>query len=178
MFILCNFLSRDLNKGKPVRIGESIHKFCCYSFPLCPSEFFHNLNFPPSAKGVVGHFYKEVNNYDFAKGGRKVNIAEDQEIRHFTNIVWRKTTEIGCAQSKRNKKGCIYTVLRYRTEGSVGTEEEFKTNVHLVGKKALLIIFVDLCFKTVFLLYNVHCFVFLTVVAHFAYLKWTSFQNF
>ena len=130
---LSSLSARDLNKGKPVKIGESIHKFCCYSFPLCPSEFFHNLNFPPSAKGVVGHFYKEVVSYDFAKGGKKSGVVDDQQIRHFTNIVWRRTTEVGCAQSKRNTKGCVYTVVRYRVEGSVGTKEDFKTNVHPVG---------------------------------------------
>jgi len=125
--------SRDLNKGTTVRVGESIHKFCCYSFPLCPSEFFHNLNFPPSAKGVVGHFYKEINSYDFAKGRKKPDVYKDQQIRHFTNIVWKKTSEVGCAQSKRNQKGCVYTVIRYRTEGSVGAEEDFKANVHPIG---------------------------------------------
>ena len=128
-------VSRDLNKGKTVRVGESIHKFCCYSFPLCPSEFFHNLNFPPSAKGVVGHFYKEINSYDFAKGRKKPDVYKDQEIRHFTNIVWRKSSEVGCAQSKRNKKGCVYTVIRYKTEGSIGAEEDFKANVHPIGMK-------------------------------------------
>eukprot|EP00794_Sanderia_malayensis_P004680 gene4680-5290_t len=116
----------DLNKGRKVAIGESIHKFCCYSFPYCPSVFFHGLNFPPSAKGVVGHWYKEVNNYDFQKGSKKY---PGEEIKHFTNIVWKKTTEVGCAQSKKTKKGCIYTVARYRVQGSVGGEDDYKTNV-------------------------------------------------
>ena len=80
------------------------------------------------------HFYKEMKNYDFAKGSKKSNVAEDGEVRHFTNIVWQKTTQVGCAQSKRNKKGCVYSVIRYRVEGSNGAEEDFKVNVQPIGE--------------------------------------------
>ena len=130
--VLYHFLYRDLNKNRKGRIGESIHKFCCYSFPYCPSEFFHGLNFPPSAKGVVGHFYKENKNYNYATGGK---ISETEEVKHFTNIVWKKTKELGCAQSKRSKKHCVYTVVRYRTQGSIGLEDAYKENVGAVGKE-------------------------------------------
>ncbi len=124
--LYCNSFFRDLNKDRKIPIGESIHKFCCYSFPYCPSDFFDGLNFPPSAKGIIGNWYKQMKNYDFAKGTKK-NPSE--EIKHFTNIVWKKSTEVGCAQSKRSKKGCIYTVVRYRVQGSIGQEDDYKNNV-------------------------------------------------
>eukprot|EP00795_Rhopilema_esculentum_P007618 gene7618-13430_t len=117
----------DLNRNREIHVGESIHKFCCYTF--CPRDFFHGLNFPPSAKGVVNHWYKEVKNYDFAKGE---SVSPSAPIKHFTNIVWKKTTEIGCGQSKRSKTGCIYTVTRYRIIGSIGDPENFKNNVAAV----------------------------------------------
>ncbi len=66
-----------------------------------------------------------MSNYDFERGKKK---DESEEIKHFANIVWKKTSEVGCAQSKRSKRHCIYTVTRYR-EGSVGFESDYKDNI-------------------------------------------------
>ena len=117
--------------NRKIRIGESIHKFCCISQPHCPKRFFHNLLFPPSAKGVVEDWYKEeISNYDF-KLGQKKSFTSD--ISHFSNIVWKKTKSIGCAQSKVVSK-CVFTVVIYEEEGGNGTYNDFKNNIAPLGK--------------------------------------------
>ncbi|XP_012563566.3 uncharacterized protein LOC105848137 isoform X1 [Hydra vulgaris] len=116
----------DRNFNTSVRIGESIHKFCCQSEPHCPKRFFHNLLFPPSAKGVVYDWYTdEIKNYDFKSGTAKLSTAD---ISHFSSIVWKNTKSIGCAQSKIVSK-CVFTIVIYEVEGGVGTENDFKNNI-------------------------------------------------
>ena len=114
--------------------GQSIHKFCCRSRPHCPKEFFHNLRFPPSAEGVVRDFYdQEIGSYNFATGEKKAQ--QYTRIQHFANIVWKKTTKIGCAQSNiSTANGCVYTVVQYKLEGSVGGPEVFKDNIGDLSK--------------------------------------------
>lgn len=114
------------------RVGKSIHKFCCTSAPHCPKEFFHNLLFPPSAKDVVYDWYnQEVGNYNFETGSQ---ASAQSPIKHFSNIVWKNTTKIGCAQSRISFNKCVYTVVLYQVEGSIGTAEKFKENVGIIGK--------------------------------------------
>ena len=132
-----DYFFSDRNKDRKVRIGENIHKFCCYSTPHCPKDFFHNLLFPPSAGGVVKDWYnQELANYDFSAGKKKTTSSQ---IKHFTNIVWKKTTKIGCAQSTISGQKCIYTIVLYEEEGSTGTEEDFKKNVGSLRKSFFIV---------------------------------------
>lgn len=113
--------------------GQSIHKFCCRSRPHCPKEFFHQLAFPPSAEGVIDDFYnEEIGSYDFTAGKKKAQHYT--RIKHFSNIVWKKTTKIGCAQSQISNNNCVYTVVQYKVEGSLGGPEVFKENIGDLSK--------------------------------------------
>jgi len=132
------------------RVGKSIHKFCCTSEPHCPKEFFHNLLFPPSARDVVYDWYnQEVGNYNFETGSQ---ASAQSPIKHFSNIVWKNTTKIGCAQSKISFNKCVYTVVLYQVEGSIGTPEKFKENVGIIesditeSSSIILIVFLSIFF--------------------------------
>jgi len=103
---------------------------CCTTAPHCPREFFHGLLFPPSAEGVVNDFYKEeIGSYDFSSGQKKTQYYT--QIKHFTNIVWKETTRIGCSQTKVTGKNCVYTIVHYKVKGSPddGSPDLYKTNV-------------------------------------------------
>ena len=47
----------------------------------------------PTGNAIVDSWYKEINNYDFAKGASKNGGV----IGHFTQVVWASTKQIGCA---------------------------------------------------------------------------------
>ena len=102
---------------------------CCYTAPHCPREFFHGLLFPPSAEGVVKDFYnEEIDSYDFTSGKKKTQYFT--QIKHFTNIVWRDTSKIGCYQTKVNSRGCVYTIIHYKARGSFPDQPQvFKENI-------------------------------------------------
>lgn len=129
-----NFVLLALCRGQTVdgqRVGASYHKYCCRSQPHCPREFFHGLGFPPSAEGVVKDWYnQEIGNYDVDTGRAFMNT----EINHFSNIVWRNTTKIGCAQSKISPARCVFTLAVYLVEGSIGTPENFMKNIGRLSK--------------------------------------------
>ena len=122
----------NLNRNSKVKIGRSIHKFCCSRYapiPHCPKEFFHGLSFPPTAQSVVSDVYnEEERHYDYTAGKSKTIYSH---INHFARIVWKNTTEVGCGQSLVSDIGCVFTVMLYQIEGGVGSEDEFMKNIGL-----------------------------------------------
>ncbi len=80
-----------------------------------------------SMQSVVGRWYKEVSEYDFN------NPRYDSSTGHFTQVVWKKTTEIGCAtQNNCTYKGKTYPklhVCRYNPAGNITNAGYFKENV-------------------------------------------------
>ena len=75
------------------------------------------------ADGVVGMWYGEISKYDFRRGGFSM------ETGHFTQVVWRATTKIGCGTSQCN--GMTIWVCNYDPAGNV--EGEYRDNVEAAG---------------------------------------------
>jgi uncharacterized protein YkwD len=77
------------------------------------------------ADGVVGMWYGEIDKYDFRRGGFSM------ETGHFTQVVWRATSRVGCGTSQCN--GMTIWVCNYDPAGNV--EGEYKENVRPRGCK-------------------------------------------
>jgi uncharacterized protein YkwD len=73
--------------------------------------------------GVVGMWYGEIDKYDFRRGGFSM------ETGHFTQVVWRGTSHVGCGTSRCN--GMTIWVCNYDPAGNV--EGEYKDNVRPRG---------------------------------------------
>ncbi|CEP15497.1 hypothetical protein [Parasitella parasitica] len=75
----------------------------------------------------------EVNDYNFERGKSK----NGNEIRHFTQVVWRRTERVGCAlhycdkdpESNMDMNGNFY-VCNYYPQGNIRTEEAYTHNVY------------------------------------------------
>ena len=64
----------------------------------------------------IGWYDEEEPNYNYATGGSNGGV-----IGHFTQMVWKETTEIGCAERTRQRdNGWTYTysVCRYNPTGN------------------------------------------------------------
>lgn len=61
---------------------------------------------------VVKSWYDEVHQYDFN------NPGFNSDTGHFTQVVWKGTTRIGCAQLASAEDG-VYTVCNYMQPGNV-----------------------------------------------------------
>jgi uncharacterized protein YkwD len=77
------------------------------------------------ADAVVGMWYGEIDKYDFKRGGFSM------ETGHFTQVVWRATSRVGCGTSEC--KGMTIWVCNYDPAGNV--EGEYKDNVRPRGCK-------------------------------------------
>jgi len=76
-----------------------------------------------SAKGAVDLWYSEISKYNFAAP------VWSNEVGHFTQVVWRNTTQIGCAAA--SCAGQTYWVCRYAPPGNfnVNTPGQLAQNV-------------------------------------------------
>ena len=55
----------------------------------------------PTGAAVANYWYSENKNYDYAKGTGKNNAV----VGHFTQLVWKATTKIGCAVAEGTWSG-------------------------------------------------------------------------
>lgn len=101
------------------RNGAGENLFVSYSpSPLAPEAI---------AAQTIGTWYEEESNYNYGNPGFDVNAG------HFTQIVWKDTTQLGCgvAQGSRNFGGrdftAYYVVCHYAPAGNV--VGEFPSNV-------------------------------------------------
>ena len=60
--------------------------------------------------------YKELCNYNY-----KTNAAIDatKPIGHFTQIIWKSSTELGIGRAYGAKQDCVYIVARYKPPGNI-----------------------------------------------------------
>ena len=75
------------------------------------------------AEAVVKMWYDEVAHYKFPDGGFSM------ETGHFTQLVWRGTTQVGCGRSQC--KGMDIWVCEYDPPGN--WEGQYRDNVRPVG---------------------------------------------
>ena len=59
------------------------------------------------AKYAMDRYYDEGKLFDFNRGGFNMKTS------HFTQILWKDTTELGCAISFKSRKGWYYGVCHY-----------------------------------------------------------------
>ena len=84
----------------------------------------NNPNIEISAEQVADHWYSEVDKYKFADSDFEI-YRNFQNIGHFSQMVWKKTTSLGVGYGK--KDGSVFVVAHYHPAGNVGMH--FKANV-------------------------------------------------
>jgi len=68
----------------------------------------------PNGKSPVDHWYSEVKDYDYNK-----NADFQKGTGHFTQVVWKGSTELGIAKATGKKKGGTYVVAVYNPAGNL-----------------------------------------------------------
>ncbi|KAI8094750.1 PR-1 protein [Thamnidium elegans] len=77
----------------------------------------------PSMEAAIDKWYDEVANYDYNTGASSNGGATG----HFTQVVWKGTTEIGCGATNCDNLPGVYYVCNYGPPGNY--DNEFIDNV-------------------------------------------------
>ncbi|KAK3699683.1 hypothetical protein QZH41_004148 [Actinostola sp. cb2023] len=72
----------------------------------------------------VQDWYNEIEDYSFSDGTGKEPYSV---YLHFTQVVWKGTTEMGMATAVQHNR--VVAVARYRKPGNQGSDQVFKKNV-------------------------------------------------
>lgn len=137
---------RAMHQAGPLQIDPKIKQFAQKRADFIGAsdgaEFRHPDNLPygenlawhsnaaTSCADLVKMWYDEISMYDFYKG------AFSLETGHFTQLVWKSTTRVGCARSiSSGPKGGVYLVCNYDPPGNfLGENQE---NVLPASKKRI-----------------------------------------
>lgn len=68
------------------------------------------------SSGAVNAWYDEISDYDFTNPGFSSNSG------HFTQLVWKGTSEVGCGIKSCNNEWHDYIICSYNSPGNVGGE--------------------------------------------------------
>lgn len=86
-----------------------------------------------SATQGVDLWYDEIVYYDIADPASSIGTFE--QYGHFTQVVWKSTSQLGCVVHECSAKGTIYLICEYHTEGNIFVSPDeykyyyFKQNV-------------------------------------------------
>jgi cysteine-rich secretory family protein/alpha-L-arabinofuranosidase B-like protein len=78
---------------------------------------------PATGKDAVDWWYREAPRYDYNNPYASYSAGDtnrDLEVRHFTQLVWRATTQVGCAKAQCGN--ITYWVCRYAPPGNFNAQ--------------------------------------------------------
>ena len=81
--------------------GGLVHSGTSYNGKWMGQNLFVSGGVAPTGAGVADNWYSENKNYDYASGGSKNGGV----VGHFTQLVWKATTQIGCAVAEGSWSG-------------------------------------------------------------------------
>ena len=105
--------SGNKNKNKE-NVGENI--FTCTS--ILKTQCYNEDSTKP-----VDDWYNEINNYNFNDPGFTLDTA------HFTQLIWKSTTRLGCGASVRTDGVTYKVVCNYYTAGNIVDANKYSENV-------------------------------------------------
>lgn len=76
-----------------------------------------------SGEEIVDKWYEERKYYDYDKPGWS------KSTYHFSQLIWRSSSEIGVGVQKFEKKNCVAVVVNYKPCGNDNLPGEYKKNV-------------------------------------------------
>ncbi len=87
-------------------------------------DYGENLAVGYETEAAADAWYDEIKDYDYS------NPGFSESTGHFTQMVWKDSTQVGCAYVSCSSKSCgQYTICSYYTPGNYVGAENFKENV-------------------------------------------------
>ena len=109
----------SINKGS----GENLAYFQPGDPNNMPTQCQGPKNFScVQCREMVADWYSEESNFNYNTGESKGGV-----ILHFTQVVWKETTELGMATATSANKW--FSVARYKARGNMGYPEDYIENV-------------------------------------------------
>lgn len=107
---------QEMKHEDPTQYGENIYRG--YTRATSP------ISGENAIKGAIAEWYSEISDYDYK------NPGYSSETGHFTQVIWKASTKLGCAISRYEKddgKKFVIVVARYSSPGNY--PGQFTTNV-------------------------------------------------
>ncbi|EGW35295.1 uncharacterized protein SPAPADRAFT_58515 [Spathaspora passalidarum NRRL Y-27907] len=129
---------RSRHGAPPLSWNQDVYKFAqkVADSYVCGNNLVHTENNPygenlglgyASGTDVVDAWYSEGDNYDY---------ETRTELNHFTALIWKSTTDVGCAYKNctdlnpgTSREWGLYIVCNYEPAGNVNSEDARKDNI-------------------------------------------------
>lgn len=121
--------------GCYIKHSSTEYRWYAAGFEYVGENLYKVVNMEPTGVDIADAWYAEIEDYTYGQVGQKCvkeKCADRQSppcvIGHFTQMMWQRTTHIGCARAQcpNEAKTTFIAICHYGPGGNIGGQEPFK----------------------------------------------------
>lgn len=131
-------LTELVDGGCYIKHSSTEYRWYSAGFEYVGENLYKVINMEPTGVDIADAWYAEIDDYTYGVVGDKCvrEKCKDRKsppctIGHFTQMMWQRTTHLGCARAEcpNQKQRTFIAICHYGPGGNIGGQEPFKTDI-------------------------------------------------